>query len=115
MTLEEKLPRGPKKYPMTLENNWPRGSQKVAHDSKNVIFLPIFLAGPMGPYSPGMGQPLPSSKCMERALKYDAKAEYLQKSYLIGSHTVANSTSVMATMTVHIFPTYAYGDQRRYM
>ena len=42
-------------------------------------------------------------------LKNNAKAE------LIGSCTVANFTTVMATMTVHVFPTYGYCDQRRYM
>ena len=52
---------------------------------------------------------------MERVLKGDAKAEFLQQANLVGSHTVANFTTVMATMTVHIFPTYAYCDQRQYM
>ena len=54
-------------------------------------------------------------KCMERVLKGDAKAEFLQKANLVGSHTVANCTMVMATMTVHVFPTYAYCDQRGYI
>ena len=54
-------------------------------------------------------------KCMERVLKGHAKAEFLQKASLAGSHIVANFTTVMATMTVHIFPTYAYCDQSRNM
>ena len=57
----------------------------------------------------------PMYKCMERVLKGDSKAEFLQKANLVGSHTVANFTMVMATMTVHIFPTYVYCDQRLYM
>ena len=55
----------------------------------------------------------PICKCMERALKGDAKAEFLLKANFLGSHTVANFTKVMATMTVNIFPTYAYHDQRQ--
>ena len=57
----------------------------------------------------------PMYKCMEKVLKRDTKAEYLQKPNLVGSQTVANFTTVMATMTIHIFPTYAYCDQRQYM
>ena len=57
----------------------------------------------------------PMYKCMEMVLKGDAKAEFLQKAYLVDSQRVANFITVMATMTVHIFPTYAYRDQRRYM
>ena len=34
---------------------------------------------------------------------------------LVGRCTVANFTMVMATMTVHVFPTYAYCDQQQYM
>ena len=45
----------------------------------------------------------PMYKCMERVLKGDAKAEFLQQANLVGSCTVANFTTVMATMTVHIF------------
>ena len=57
----------------------------------------------------------PMYDCMERVLKGDAKAEFLQQASLVGTRTVANFTTVMATMTVHVFPTYAYRDQRRYM
>ena len=53
-------------------------------------------------------------ECMEKVLKGDAKAEFLQQANLVGSGTVANFIKVMATMTVHIFPTYAYCHQRRY-
>ena len=42
-------------------------------------------------------------KCMERVLKGDPKAEFLQHANLIGSCTVANFTTVMATMTVLVF------------
>ena len=54
-------------------------------------------------------------KFMERVMKGDAKAEFLQQANLVGTRTVANFNTVMATMTVHVFPTYAYRDQRRYM
>ena len=47
-----------------------------------------------------------------RVLKGDAIAKFLQKANLVGSCTVANFTTVMATITVH---TYAYCDKRRYM
>ena len=57
----------------------------------------------------------PMYDCMERVLKGDAKAEFLQQANLVGTRTVANFNTVMATMTVHVFPTYAYRDQRRYM
>ena len=43
-------------------------------------------------------------------LKCDAQAKFLQQATLAGRCTVANFTMVMATMTVHIFPTYAYHD-----
>ena len=51
----------------------------------------------------------PMHKCMERVL---AKAEFLQQANLGGSHTVANFILVMATMTLDIFSTYTYLDQR---
>ena len=54
----------------------------------------------------------PIYECMERVPKGDAKAEFLQQANLVGSCSVGNFTSVMATMTVHIYPTYAYCDQR---
>ena len=56
----------------------------------------------------------PMYKCMERMLKGDAKAEFLQQDNLVVSCTVANFTTVMATMTVHALPTYAYCDQKQY-
>ena len=49
-------------------------------------------------------------KCMERVLKGDAKAEFLQQADLGGSCTVANSTTLMVTSTVHVFPTFANCD-----
>lgn len=57
----------------------------------------------------------PMYECMERVLTGDAKAEFLQQANLAGARTVANFTTVMNTMTAHIFPTYANRDQRRYM
>ena len=57
----------------------------------------------------------PMYKCMERVLKGDAKAEFTQQDNLVGSCTVGNFTTVMATMTVHIFHVLAYQDQKRYM
>ena len=54
-------------------------------------------------------------KCMERVLKGDAKAEFLQQANFVGSHTVANCTTVMASMTVHIFLTYSFRNQRQHM
>ena len=46
-------------------------------------------------------------ECMERVLKGDANAEFLQQANLVGICTVVNFTMVMATMTVHVFPAYA--------
>ena len=54
-------------------------------------------------------------KCMERALKGEAKAEFTQKANLVQSCTIGNFTTVMATMTMHIFPVLAYQDQKRYI
>ena len=54
-------------------------------------------------------------KCMEWVLKGDAKAEFIQQANLEGSHTAGNFTTVMATVTVYIFPVLAYQDQIRYM
>ena len=53
----------------------------------------------------------PKYECMERVLKRDAKAEFLQKANFVGSCTVANFAMVMVTMTVHVFLTYTYRDQ----
>ena len=57
----------------------------------------------------------PIHKCMEQVVKGDAKAEFTQQAYLEGSHTVGNFFTVMATMTVHLFPVLAYQDQKRYL
>ena len=54
-------------------------------------------------------------KCMARVLKGDAKAEFTQQANLVGSRTVSNFTTVMATMAVHIIPVLVYQDQKRYM
>ena len=49
-------------------------------------------------------------KCMERVLKGDAKSKFLQQANLVGSHTVAYFTAVIATMTAHIFCTHTNFD-----
>ena len=54
-------------------------------------------------------------KCMTRLVNDDAKVEFTQQANLIGSCTVGNFTTIMVTMTVHIFPVLAYQDQKRYM
>ena len=54
----------------------------------------------------------PMYKCIERVLKGDTKAKFTQQANLVGSCTVANITTVMATMTVHIFLVLAYQDQK---
>ena len=46
----------------------------------------------------------PMYKYMERLLKGEAKAEFTQQANLVGSCTMGNFTTVMVTMTVHIFP-----------
>ena len=57
----------------------------------------------------------PMYKYMEWVLKGDAKAEFTQQANLERSLTVGNYSTVMATMTVHIFPVLAYQDQKRYI
>ena len=52
----------------------------------------------------------PMYKCMERVLKGDAKAKFLQQADLTGTFTVADFTTVMATMNINIFFTYEYHD-----
>ena len=54
-------------------------------------------------------------KCMERTLKGDANAEFTQQANLVESRTFGIFTTVIATMTVHIFPVLAYQHQKRYM
>ena len=43
------------------------------------------------------------------------KAEFTKQAKLVGSCTVGNFTTVMATMTVYDFAVLAYQDQKRYM
>ena len=57
----------------------------------------------------------PIYKYMKRVLKGDSKAEFTQQANLVGSFTIDDFTTVMATMTVHIFPILAYHNQKRYM
>ena len=54
-------------------------------------------------------------KCIERVVKGDSKDIFLQQADLVGSPTAPNFSTVMVTMTVHVFSTYACCDQRRYM
>ena len=51
-------------------------------------------------------------QCMERVLKGVTKAKVVQQAKLVGSHEVGNLSTVMVTMTVHLFSVYAYCDQR---
>ena len=57
----------------------------------------------------------PIYKYMERTLQGDAKATFTHQANSVGSCTVGNFTTVMATMTVHILPVLAYQDQIQYM
>ena len=57
----------------------------------------------------------PMYKCMERVLRVDAKGKFLQQAILLGSCTAANFTTLMATMIVNVFRSYAYRHQRHYM
>ena len=52
---------------------------------------------------------------MERVLKRDAKAEFLQQANFVDDCTVANFTTQITTVTVHIFLIYAYCNQRQYL
>ena len=54
-------------------------------------------------------------ECIERMIKGDAKDEFLQQANLVRSCTVANRTMVMGTMTIQVFPIYAYCDQKSCM
>ena len=54
----------------------------------------------------------PMYKCMEWVLKGDAKAESTEQANLVESYTVGNFTTVMATMTMHIFSVLAYQDKK---
>ena len=54
-------------------------------------------------------------ECMESILKGDATSEFTQLANIVGSCTVSNFSTVMATMTVHIFPVLAYQNQKRYL
>ena len=57
----------------------------------------------------------PIYECMERVLKGDAKTEFTQQTNLVGSRTVDNFTTIMASMIGHIFPVLDYQDQKRFM
>ena len=54
-------------------------------------------------------------KCMERVVKGDAKAKFLQYVNLVGSGTIGNFTVVIVTMTMHIFAVMAYQDKKQYL
>ena len=54
-------------------------------------------------------------KYMQLLLKGDAKAEFIDKANFVGNLTVGNFSIVMATMTVHIFPTFVYCDLKQYL
>ena len=57
----------------------------------------------------------PFYKQVERMMTGDAKAEFLQQTNLDRSHRVGKFTIVMETVAVHMFPNYAYNDQRWYI
>ena len=52
---------------------------------------------------------------VQRVLQGDAKAEFDKQARNAGNQTAANFESVMTAMTVHVFPRYAYRDQKRYL
>ena len=52
---------------------------------------------------------------MDRVLTGDAKAEFDAKADAQGNKSVANFEIVMNKMTAHVFPIYAYRDQKRYL
>ena len=56
----------------------------------------------------------PMHKCMERMLKGDTKAIFLQTANLVCIHIVAKFTIIVATVNVNIFLTYKYHDQKQY-
>ena len=72
----------------------------------------LCVLSPKNPLGQNVTTGPPMYECMERVLKGNAKAEFLQQDKLVGSCTVNNFTTAMATMTVHVLPTYAYCDQR---
>ena len=76
-----------------------------------IIFVDLFQKSLVGKHATSVP---PIYKCMERVLKGDAKAEFLQQANLVGSCIVINFTAVIATIAVHVFHTYAYYDQRQY-
>ena len=49
---------------------------------------------------------------MESVVKGDAKVTYTQQTNLVGCCSVGNFTTVIAKMSLHIFPTLAYQDQK---
>ena len=50
-----------------------------------------------------------------RVLQGDAKAQFEAQTGHFGTQTAGNFKSVMAAMTVHVFPRYALRDQKRYL
>ena len=50
-----------------------------------------------------------------RVLQGDAKAEFEKQARDAGNETAANFRIVMTAMTVHVFPRFAYRDQKRYL
>ena len=74
-----------------------------------IIFMDLVQKSLMG-QNVNTGPPM--YKFMERLLTGDAKAEFGQQANLAGTHTVANFTTVMNQMSVHIFPTYIIAIKR---
>ena len=53
--------------------------------------------------------------CMERVLKGDAKAEFISRAIAEGNSSTEHYKAVMKKMTKHVFPAFAYRDQKRYL
>ena len=53
--------------------------------------------------------------CMERVLKGDAKAEFISRAAAEGNRSTEHYKAVMKKMTKHVFPAFAYRDQKRYL
>ena len=53
--------------------------------------------------------------CMEHILKGDAKPEFISHSTAQGNRIIEHYAIVMANMTKHVFPAFAYRDQKHYL
>ena len=74
-----------------------------------IIFMDLVQKSLVG-WNVTTGSPI--NERTERVLKGDSKDEFLQQANLVGSCIVTNFTMVIVSMTVYVFPTYAYHGQR---